>query len=57
MKGPTLLWKKAKGLAGVSMTLFVDLKAQIALRCLVPWAVAHKVCLSMGFSRQEYWSG
>ena len=22
-----------------------------------PWTVAHKVPLSMGFSRQEYWSG
>ena len=22
-----------------------------------PWAVAYKVPLSMGFSRQEYWSG
>ena len=22
-----------------------------------PWTVAHQVTLSMGFSRQEYWSG
>ena len=22
-----------------------------------PWAVAHQAPLSMGFSRQEYWSG
>ena len=22
-----------------------------------PWTVAHQACLSMGFSRQEYWSG
>ena len=22
-----------------------------------PWTVAHKAPLSMGFSRQEYWSG
>ena len=22
-----------------------------------PWTVAHQVLLSMGFSRQEYWSG
>ena len=22
-----------------------------------PWAVAHQALLSMGFSRQEYWSG
>ena len=23
----------------------------------IPWAVAHQAPLSMGFSRQEYWSG
>ena len=23
----------------------------------IPWTVAYKVPLSMGFSRQEYWSG
>ena len=24
---------------------------------MTPWAVAHRAPLSMGFSRQEYWSG
>ena len=24
---------------------------------VTPWTVAHRVPLSMGFSRQEYWSG
>ena len=24
--------------------------------CLSPWTVAHQAPLSMGFSRQEYWS-
>ena len=23
----------------------------------VPWTVSHQASLSMGFSRQEYWSG
>ena len=23
----------------------------------IPWTVAHQALLSMGFSRQEYWSG
>ena len=23
----------------------------------IPWTVPHEVLLSMGFSRQEYWSG
>ena len=25
--------------------------------CTAPWTVAHQATLSMGFSRQEYWSG
>ena len=25
--------------------------------CETPWTVAHQAPLSMGFSRQEYWSG
>ena len=25
--------------------------------CLTPWTVACQASLSMGFSRQEYWSG
>ena len=24
---------------------------------VTPWAIAHQAPLSMGFSRQEYWSG
>ena len=27
------------------------------LDCVTPWPVAHQAPLSMGFSRQEYWSG
>ena len=25
--------------------------------CATPWTVAHQTSLSMGFSKQEYWSG
>ena len=25
--------------------------------CATPWTVAHQAPLSMGFSKQEYWSG
>ena len=25
--------------------------------CVTPWTVAHQAPLSMGFPRQEYWSG
>ena len=31
--------------------------AQPLQLCPTPWTVAHQAPLSMGFSRQEYWSG
>ena len=31
--------------------------AQSCLTLATPWTVAHQAVLSMGFSRQEYWSG
>ena len=37
-------WKKVKSLSRVG--LFVT-----------PWTIAHQAPLSMGFSKQEYWSG
>ena len=41
---------------GVSST-----EEKVSLSCVplyaAPWAVAHQAPLSMGFSRQEYWSG
>ena len=33
------------------------LVAQLHLTLYHPWTVAHQAPLSMGFSRQEYWSG
>ena len=36
----------------------VKVKSLSRVRLLVtPWAVAHQASQSMGFSRQEYWSG
>ena len=35
-------------------------KSEVAQLCLTlsdPWTAAHQAPLSMGFSRQEYWSG
>ena len=29
----------------------------VVFKCLRPWTVAHQASLSMGISRQEYWSG
>ena len=35
-----------------------EVKSLSRVRLFVtPWTVAHKAPLSMGFSRQEYWSG
>ena len=31
--------------------------AKSCLTLVTPWTVAHEAPLSMGFSRQEYWSG
>ena len=33
------------------------LVAQLCLALTNPWTVAHQAPLSMGFPRQEYWSG
>ena len=33
------------------------LVAKLCLTLVTPWTVAHQAPLSMGFSRQEYWSG
>ena len=32
-------------------------KVKVKVKSLTPWTVAHQAPLSMGFSRQEYWSG
>ena len=34
-----------------------DLVTKLCLPLVTPWTVAHHAPLSMGFSRQEYWSG
>ena len=31
--------------------------AELCPTLVTPWTVAHQAPLSMGFSRQEYWSG
>ena len=33
------------------------LVAKLCLTLATPWTVAHKAPVSMGFPRQEYWSG
>ena len=34
-----------------------DLVAKLCPTLGIPWTAAHEAPLSMGFSRQEYWSG
>ena len=34
-----------------------DLVAKLCLTLVTPWTVACQAPLSMGFSRQQYWSG
>ena len=43
-----------------SVSLYVDGGGLVAKSCLTfvtPWIVAHQAPLSMGFPRQEFWSG
>ena len=41
--------------------LILNIVVALSLSCLdyfaTPWAVAHQAPLSMGFPRQEYWTG
>ena len=37
--------------------MYVCISAKLLQSCLTVWTVAHRAPLSMGFSRQEYWSG
>ena len=41
----------------VSICYFDGLVAKSCSTLATPWTVAHQAPLSMGFSRQEYWSG
>ena len=36
---------------------WIDLVTKSHLTLATPWTVAHQAPLSMGFPRQEYWSG
>ena len=47
-----------KNTNGVLLLLLLLLSRFSRVRvCVTPWTVAHQAPLSMGFSRQEYWSG
>ena len=57
-----------KGLGSRVFAFSAGLSAEISLSCVLShfsrvrlfvtlWTVAHEAPLSMGFSRQEYWSG
>ena len=43
-------WRGGRGCGG-------GLVAKSCPTLAIPWTVAHQAPLSMGFSRQEYWSG
>ena len=49
---------QARTLEWVAISLCVKVKSLSRVRLLAtPWTAAHQAPLSMGFSRQEYWSG
>ena len=47
------------GLQGLDLTLLLLLLSHFSRvqLCMTPWTVAYQAPLSMGFSRQEHWSG
>ena len=63
---PKLTWSRVSSNKGVSPTINYAgypqiqasvLAAQSCLTLVTPWIAAHQAPLSMGFPRQEYWSG
>ena len=53
---PSLFWFRIK------LVLYCESESVVAQLCptdslLTPWTVVYQASLSMGFSRQEYWSG
>ena len=48
--------EKATGLCLLPLLLLLSRFSHVRL-CATPWTVAYQAPLSMGFSRQEYWSG
>ena len=52
------LFKRHKGNLLIGKEFRVKVKSLSRVRLFeTPWTVAHQVPLSMGFPRQEYWSG
>ena len=56
-----LNWQKGSRLGRGEVSPDLKVKVLVAKSCCVwlsetPWTVAHQATLSMGFSRQEYWS-
>ena len=45
------------GYSSVCRGLFVVLSCSVVSNSSIPWTIADQVPLSMGLSRQEYWSG
>ena len=49
-------WGRTAGEFGVGVCVCVSCSV-VSTSFLTPWTIAHQAPLSMGFSRQEYWSG
>ena len=41
----------------ISLLNVDESESEVAQSCPTPWTVAHQAPPSMGFSREEYWSG
>ena len=50
-------WTQLKRLSSSSSSIHVNTKERYEKTYAIPWTVASQAPLSMGFPRQEYWSG
>ena len=50
-------WETLGSLGAVFIYIGLVLVAKSCPTLRIPWTIAHQAPLSMGFSRQEYWSG
>ena len=50
------VWRKVNPLALLLLLLLLSHFSRVRL-CATPWTAAYQAPLSMGFFRQEYWSG
>ena len=56
--GPSTLTSSTGRLTlAIHIYIYIYASCSVVSKCATPWTVAHQASLSIGFPRQEYWSG